>query len=134
MSEKNDENAKNARKVSRKERSRAVRVSNQDYPRVPGRVSFVAGVIEGSGIIMDISATGAHVYRPSVGLAKGAVADLFFLQPDTNRKLRAVGQVVRVTDDGFAVHFLRVERELETLVLSAAESGAPDEGEEPGSD
>jgi hypothetical protein len=117
------------KKINRKERSRAVRVSNQDYPRVPGRVMFTAGVIEGSGIIMDISATGAQIYRPSVGLAKGAVADLFFLQPDTQRKLRAVGQVVRVTEEGFAVHFLRVERELETLVLSAAESGAPDAGD-----
>ena len=119
------------KKINRKERSRAVRVSNQDYPRVPGRVLFTAGVIEGSGIIMDISATGAQIYRPSVGLAKGAVADLFFLQPDTNRRLRAVGQVVRVTDDGFAVHFLRVERELETLVLSAAEKGAPAPDDEP---
>ena len=107
-------------KPNRKERSRAVRVSSQDYPRVPGRVVFTAGVIEGSGIIMDISATGAQIYRPSTTLPKGAVADLFFLQPDTQRKLHAVGQVVRLTDDGFAVHFLRVERELETLVLNAA--------------
>jgi PilZ domain len=103
-----------------KERSRAVRVSHQDYPRVPGRVVFTAGVIEGAGIIMDISATGAQIYRPSKMLPKGAVADLFFLQPDTQRKLHAVGQVVRLTDDGFGVQFLRVERELEQLVLSAA--------------
>jgi hypothetical protein len=119
-------------KPNRKERSRAVRVSHQDYPRVPGRVVFTAGAIEGSGIIMDISATGAQVYRPSKILPKGAVADMFFLQPDTQRKLHAVGQVVRTTEDGFAVHFLRVERELETLVLNAA--GDPDEEPVPDED
>jgi hypothetical protein len=113
----------------RRERSRGVRVSSRDYPRVPGRVEFTAGVISGSGIIMDISATGAHVYRPTKDLPKGAVADLFFLQPDTERKLHAVGQVVRHTETGFAVHFLRVERELEALVLAAAE-GRDEEPEE----
>jgi hypothetical protein len=109
-------------KPTRKERSRAVRVSHQDYPRVPGRVVFTAGAIEGAGIIMDISATGAQIYRPTKMLPKGAVADLFFLQPDTQRKLHAVGQVVRLTDDGFGIQFLRVERELEQLVLNAAGS------------
>ena len=43
-------------KPTRKERSRAVRVSHQDYPRVPGRVVFTAGVIEGSGIIINPAA------------------------------------------------------------------------------
>jgi hypothetical protein len=114
MSEKSDPKSRN------RERSRALRVTAQ-HPRVPGSVTFVAGVIEGSGTIFDISATGALVYRPSKSLPKGAVADLFFLQPETGRKLRAVGQVVRVTEDGFAVHFLRVERELEALVLAATQ-------------
>jgi hypothetical protein len=114
------------KKPTRKEKTRALRISNQEYPRVPGRVTFTAGVIQGSGIIMDISATGAQIYRPSTTLPKGAVADLFFLQPETNRKLRAVGQVVRLTDEGFAVHFLRVERELEQLVLSASGDEEPE--------
>jgi hypothetical protein len=96
---------------------------------VPGNVFFTAGVIQGSGIILDISATGAHVYRPTKDLPKGAVADLFFLQPDTERKLHAVGQVVRHTDTGFAVRFLRVERELEALVLAAGEAADPDPSE-----
>jgi hypothetical protein len=110
----------------RRERSRAVRVS-AEHPRVPGSVTFVAGVIQGSGTIFDISATGAHIYRPTKGLPKGAVADLFFLQPETSRKLHAVGQVVRITETGFAVQFLRVERELEALVLAAAEDAEPRE-------
>ena len=112
-------------KSRRRERSRAGRVSSREYPRVPGSVSFTAGVIQGSGIILDISATGAHVYRPSKDLPKGAVADLLFIQPDTGRKLHAVGQVVSHTDTGFAVRFLRVERELEALVLGAAKEAEP---------
>jgi len=118
------------KKANRKERSRAVRVSNRDYPSVPGSVTYRAGVIEGVGIILDISTTGAHVYRPTKGLPKGVVADFFFLQPQTGRKLYAVGQVTRIDEDGFAVHFLRIERELESLVLSAAQD-AEIEGEDP---
>src|SRR3990172_344361 len=114
---------------NRRERSRGVRVSSRDYPRVPGSVSFTAGAIQGSGIILDISATGAHIYRPSKDLPKGVVADLFFLQSDTERKLHAVGQVVRHTETGFAVRFLRVERELEALVLAAAGEAEPDSSE-----
>lgn len=96
---------------------------------MPGTVTFVAGAIQGSGTILDISATGAHIYRPTKDLAKGAVADLFFLQPGSERKLRAVGQVVRHTETGFAVQFLRLERELEALVLSAAGEGEPEADE-----
>ena len=115
-------------KRKRRERSRALRVSAK-HPRMPGTVTYVAGVIQGSGTIFDISATGAHIYRPTKDLAKGAVADLFFLQPGTERKLHAVGQVVRHTETGFAVQFLRVERELEALVLSAAAGDEPESDE-----
>jgi hypothetical protein len=119
------------KKINRRERSRAVRVSNRDYPSVPGKVTFRAGVIEGSGIILDISTTGAHVYRPTKDLPKGAVADFFFLQPDTGRKLYAVGQVTRNEETGFAVHFLRIERELEALVLSAAQDESDEREPDP---
>jgi hypothetical protein len=114
---------------NRRERIRGARVSSRDYPRVPGTVHFTAGVIQGSGTILDISATGAHIYRPTKDLPNGVVADLFFLQAGAERKLHAVGQVVRHTDTGFAVRFLRVERELEALVLAAAGEADPDASE-----
>ena len=98
----------------------AIRVSSRDYPRVPGSVHFYSGAIEGSGMILDISATGAHIYRPSKNVPVGVVIDLFFLESDTKRRLHAMGEVVRKSEEGFAVRFLRVERELETLVLTAA--------------
>lgn len=99
----------------------APRVSQQDYPSLPGTVLFNAGAIRGSGIILDISATGANVFQPTKNLPKGVVADLYFLQPNTGRKLHAEAEVVRRTDSGFAVRFRRVERELEALVLQASE-------------
>lgn len=107
---------------------RAVRVSSEDYPSVPGRVFFNAGAIRGSGTLLDISATGAHIYMPDKKVPRGVVVDLYFLQSGTQRKLHATGEVVRHTQSGFAVRFIRVERELETLVLAAA-AEAEAEGE-----
>jgi hypothetical protein len=105
----------------------AVRVSNRDYPSIPGSVHFSAGAIRGSGTILDISATGAHVYRPTKTVPRGIVVDLFFLQPKTERRLYAEGEVVRMTETGFVVRFRRVERELESLVLAAASGEAESE-------
>ena len=109
-----------------RDRRRAARVSSGDYPSVPGSVLFSAGAIRGSGIILDISATGAHIYKPSKNVRRGVVVDLFFLQSDAERRLHAVGEVVRRTESGFAVRFLRVERELESLVLAAAGEAEPE--------
>lgn len=127
---------------SRQTRS-ALRISAEDYPSVPGQVLFTAGAIRGSGTLLDISTTGAHIYKPSKNVPTGIVIDLYFLQSGTERRLRAEAEVVRRTDDGFAVSFLRVERELETLVLAAAqeaqavgrgagEPGPPDADDEDG--
>lgn len=98
----------------------APRISAKDYPGMPGNVHFIAGAIRGDGMILDISSTGAHIYKPTKNVPRGVVVDLFFLQSDTERRLHAEAEVVRRTEDGFAVRFLRVERELETLVLAAA--------------
>jgi hypothetical protein len=102
-----------------KQRS-AIRVSAEDYPSVPGRVVFTAGVVRGTGMLLDISTSGAHIYKPSKNVPKGIVIDLYFLQSGTERRLHAEAQVVRKTVEGFAVRFLHIERELETLVLAAA--------------
>ena len=86
---------------------------------MPGRVNFVAGPIEGSGTILDVSVDGAHVFQPSDHLEPGTKVDMYFLQGSTGRRLHALSEVVRRTEFGFAVRFLRVERELTTLVLNA---------------
>ena len=117
------------RPTKRHKKRSAIRVSAEDYPSVPGRVLFTAGAIRGSGMLLDISTTGAHIYRPSKTVPKGIVIDLYFLQSDTERRLHAEAEVVRRTEDGFAVRFLHIERELETLVLAAMEAGPASETE-----
>lgn len=114
-----DDAGRRRKLVPKGRRRGAARVSHEDYPSVPGSVHFTAGAIRGSGLILDISATGAHIYKPTKNAHPGIVIDLYFLQPETERRLHATGEVVRRTETGFAVRFLRVERELETLVLAA---------------
>jgi hypothetical protein len=104
-------------------RRSATRVVVGRHPSLPGQVNFVSDEAEGSGRILNISAAGAAIEDATAQLAVGSKAELFFLQPGTGRKLRAVAEVVRISsDDGFAVRFLRLERELEQLVLRAADS------------
>ena len=91
------------------------------HPSVPGRVNYVAGEVEGGGMILDISRSGAAVEGASEPLELGAKVDLYFLQRETGRRMKAVAEVVRSTPTGFAVRFERIERELERLVLRAAQ-------------
>ena len=98
----------------------APRVSADLHPSVPGRANFIAGDVEGSGQILNVSTSGAFVAEPSHHLEAGTEVDLYFLEPKTGRRLHASGRVVRGEDSGFAVHFTRVERELLGLVLVAA--------------
>ncbi len=108
-------------KAVRGELRSATRVSNRVHPSVPGLVNFIAGKIEGSGLILDVSVTGAYVHGASHRLEAGTRVDMYFLQAKTARRLHAIADVVRETESGFAVEFLRVERELRRLVLSAVE-------------
>lgn len=103
------------------ERRIATRVTPALHPSVPDIVYFHANGIEGNGLIKDISLTGAHVAEASEALQPGTRTDLYFLQPATLRRIHAVAEVVRRTRTGFAVRFRRMERELEGLVLAAAE-------------
>ena len=100
-----------------KESSRPQRVaswvSSRKHPSVPGLTNFAAGEINGQGIIRDISASGAAIIEATERLAVVTAVELLFLQPGRERKLRAIGEVVRETPDGFAVRFQRIERELE---------------------
>ena len=97
---------------------RAPRLSPKTHPSIPGLVNFSAGEVEGVGLILDISSTGAHV-SASRQLDPGTQVELYFLQPNTSRRMHATCEAVRRTKSGFAVKFLRLERELEQLVLSA---------------
>ena len=92
------------------------------HPSIPGRVNFVAGDVSGGGMILDISAGGAGIEDATERLEPGTEVELYFLQPKTSRRLRATAEVVRKSKTGFAVRFVRIERELERLVLRASKN------------
>jgi hypothetical protein len=110
-------------KESSRPRRVAPRVSSRKHPSVPGLANFAAGEINGRGSIRDISTSGAAITEATERLATGTKVELLFLQPGSERKLRAIGEVVRETPGGFAVRFQRIERELEQLVLVAVKDG-----------
>ncbi len=104
----------------------APRLSSEDYPSVAGQVQFRCGDREGGGVIHDISLTGAHIAKTTVRIPPGEEVELFFLMgAATPRRIKALATVVRQTASGFAVRFLRIERQLERLVLAATSESGP---------
>ncbi len=119
------------------ERREASRLTAWTRKSDPDAVHFVADDQEGSGVLRNVSTTGALVEGVSRQVPCGVMIDLYFLfGRGRKRRVHAIGKVVRETETGFAVRFSRIERELERLVLSArpkpAFAEAPGEaGEEP---
>ena len=99
---------------------RAPRLLADLHPGVPDGAGFIAGDVEGSGQILNLSTSGAFVAIPSRHLEMGTEVELRFLHPKTGRRLHAACRVERSEGSGFAVQFMRVEREPLRLVLVAA--------------
>ena len=97
------------------------RVSHRDCPGIVGLVRYVAGAIEGVGMMIDASASGAAVELATKRLEVGTEVEFFLLQSETAPELRAVAEVTRQTRTGFAVRFRRIEREFARMVLRAVE-------------
>ena len=97
------------------------RVSHRNGPALVGLVRYVAGAIEGVGMMMDVSVCGAEIDEPTERLEVGTEVKLFLLQPETAPKIRAVAEVTRQTRTGFAIRFRRIEREFARMVLRAVE-------------
>jgi hypothetical protein len=110
---------------------RAPRVSSREFPELPDRVNYRADGTDGTGVLWDISASGAQVAEASSRLQPGTAVDMYFLLGRDLRPAHAVAEVVRETRSGFCVRFQRIERPLTELVLSAAAKQS--EGDPPGS-
>jgi len=86
----------------------------------PDAVHFVADDQEGSGVLRNVSTTGALLEEVSRPVPCGVVVELYFrFGRGRRRRVHTIGKVVRETETGFAVRFSRIERALERLVLSA---------------
>ncbi len=109
--------------VDGRNRRTAVRVSSGLDSSLPSRAEFIVGDTKDSGWIPNISVCGALVSETSYCPEVGAEVDLYFHGEASDRRLHAIGQVVRQLDSGFAVLFLWLEAELRQVVHAAVEKG-----------
>jgi hypothetical protein len=89
--------------------------------RIPTRFEalYSAGRLEGAGVLLDISYSGALFAETSLRPELGKTIRAYvFVQPVNPIEL--VGEVVRLTDDGFAVKYELTDPELRRLVDDAA--------------
>ncbi len=81
---------------------------------------YSAGRTEGNGVLADISYSGARIdgtsFRPKIG---ARIRLYVFVQPVS--PLEITGDVVRHTDDGFAIQYKTIsDPELQALIDDAA--------------
>ena len=70
----------------------------RDAPRLPGRVRFSAGRQEGTGLIEDLSLSGAHIAEANWCPDPGTQVRLYFASKESERPLCAFGKVIRSTE------------------------------------
>ncbi len=72
--------------------------------------------MEGGGVIHDLSVSGMRLVT-SVRLEPGTEVELYFRPIEGGAALRMPAEVVRPTEDGFAVRFSQLDLEMQELVL-----------------
>ena len=88
-------------------------------PRVPGRVRYSAGRVEGEGLIEDLSLTGLQLNDTVHRLEPGTVVELYLCVEAVGGGFLARAEVIRKSATGFAVHFTRKSSELQRVLLAA---------------
>lgn len=86
-------------------------------PRAPrvrllSHAYFAAGRVEGRGILHDLSITGACINEASPRVKPGTEIRLTFALREHDVPVRIWGKVVRKTETGFAVEFIKLDRSL----------------------
>ena len=94
------------------------RARPRSAPRAPVQVQFSAGRVDGTGVIGDLSLSGAWIAEASASPAAGTLIALF-LDTGAGEPVRATAEVVRRTAKGFAVRFPTLNPQLRDF-LSAA--------------
>ena len=91
----------------------------RDAPRMPGRVHYSAGRVEGEGLIHDLSLTGARVEEVSQNLAPGTRIELYFSVGQDRVPIHAQAEVVRQSRRGFAIRFVKLDNKMKDLLFAA---------------
>ena len=106
--------------------------SRRGAQRIPSRipVAYWSGRVEGQGIVRDVSRLGARISEATSSLATGSELKIELGALSGLASFVLSGEVVRQTDDGFALRFLDPDsdktRFLEPfleLILQRRESG-----------
>ncbi len=95
----------------------------RDAPRLPRKVHFSTARMEGTGLIEDLSLSGANIAGTDCCPALGSRVRLSFATSDSQAPLYASGKVIRRRPFGFALRFEAVERSLQNLLLAAGSAG-----------
>ncbi len=76
--------------------------------RIPARipVAYWSGRVEGQGIVCDVSRLGARISKATSALPTGTKVRIEFGALSGLASFTLPGEVVRQTDDGFALRFL----------------------------
>jgi hypothetical protein len=82
-------------------------------------IIYSSGREDGSGILANISYTGALLIRASVQPRLGSQVRVFVLSNEDS-PFEVVGKVVRLVEDGFAIEYADLNPELRRLVDDAA--------------
>ena len=91
----------------------------QDRVRTQFETLYSAGRLEGSGILADISYSGAMIVEASLRPDVGEKIRLYvFVHPVSPFEL--IGNVVRHTEDGYAIEYEVLDPEVRRLVDDAA--------------
>ena len=85
--------------------------------RVP--ILYQAHGARGSGMIWDISTSGARIEVATTDVAPGSLIRVRFVYSPTEPPLLTSAQVVRCTEGGFAVEFVNMERHAHHLLADA---------------
>ncbi len=101
------------------------RSERRDAPRFPGRVHFSAGRMDGTGLIEDLSLSGANIAEADCCPKLGSRVRLSFATGESQSPLYASGKVIRRRPSGFALRFEAVERGLQSLLLAVGSSRHP---------
>ncbi len=89
---------------------------------------FSAAREEGSAVLADISSVGALLERAESQPSVGARVRLGLFLPNSSKRLQVVGQVVRHTENGFAIEYESPNPHLYHVVAEDVGPVAPVEG------
>ena len=84
--------------------------------RFPAHAFFTADGVEGRGVLVDLSVTGARIEKATNRVATGTSINLQIAVREDCFPMEIEAEVVRDTESGFAIEFSRVDSRLKNFL------------------